>query len=93
MFGYMDLLIIIKWNTDWVGNGNDSKAPSIVNQMIELFLNHGEQIDPSKEIPMFKGQNWINKFILIIILITPPWMLFTKPYLIISEHYRILKKK
>ena len=31
MFRYMDLLIIIKWNTDWVGNGNDSKASSIVN--------------------------------------------------------------
>ena len=31
MFGYMDLLIIIKWNTDWVGNGNDSKASFIVN--------------------------------------------------------------
>ena len=42
MFGYMDLLILIKWNTDWVGDGNDSKAPSIVNQMIELFLNYRE---------------------------------------------------
>ena len=31
MFGYMDLLILIKWNTDWVGMGESSRAPSIVN--------------------------------------------------------------
>lgn len=31
MFGYMDLLIIIKWNTDWVVMGESSRAPSIVN--------------------------------------------------------------
>lgn len=46
MFGYMDLLILIKWNTDWVAMGEQSRAPSIVNQMIELFLNYGEQTNP-----------------------------------------------
>lgn len=39
LFGFMDFLIIEKWLTDW--SGMESKAPSIINVMIELFLNYG----------------------------------------------------
>lgn len=40
MFGYMDLQIIAKWLTDWTGR--EQYSPSIINNMIQLFLNFGE---------------------------------------------------
>lgn len=43
LFGYMDLLIIIKWLTDW--NGRQNLAPPIIPTMINNFLNLGYQPD------------------------------------------------
>jgi len=40
LFGYMDLLIVVKWLTDWTGN--EGNAPSIITQMINVFLENGE---------------------------------------------------
>lgn len=39
LFGWMDLLIVMKWLTEW--DDNTSKAPSIVGIMINMFLNFG----------------------------------------------------
>jgi hypothetical protein len=39
MFGYMDLLIIVKWLTDWTGREGD--APSIITQMINNIIKGG----------------------------------------------------
>ena len=39
LFGYMDLLIIMKWLTDWTGR--ESKAPSIIQTMIAMFIEFG----------------------------------------------------
>jgi len=36
MFGYMDVLIILKWLTDW--KGRDNEAPSIISQIINNML-------------------------------------------------------
>ena len=40
MFGYMDLLIVIKWLTNY--NGKTDQAPSIINTMVAMFLGGGE---------------------------------------------------
>lgn len=40
LFGFMDLMIIIKWLTDYTGRENE--APAIITQMINMFLNGGE---------------------------------------------------
>lgn len=37
LFGYMDLLIVIKWLTDY--SGDESNAPSIITTMIDIALN------------------------------------------------------
>lgn len=37
VFGYMDLLIIIKWLTDY--SGHENRAPSIITTMINIPLN------------------------------------------------------
>jgi V-type H+-transporting ATPase subunit a len=39
LFGYMDLLIIAKWCTDWAGR--EHEAPSVITTMIEMALNGG----------------------------------------------------
>lgn len=55
LFGFMDFLIIQKWLTDWRGSGQEDKAPSIINVMIELFLNYGTITDPEREAPIISG--------------------------------------
>jgi len=46
MFGWMDVLIIAKWTSDFTGI--ESKAPSIISTMIAMFLNGGA-IPPNTE--------------------------------------------
>ena len=40
LFGFMDLMIILKWLTDYTGR--ESQAPSIITQMINNALKGGE---------------------------------------------------
>lgn len=40
LFGYMDVLIIIKWLTNYSGHEHD--APSIITTMINIPLNGGK---------------------------------------------------
>lgn len=40
VFGYMDLLIIVKWNTNYTGHTD--QAPSIIVTIVNFFLNGGE---------------------------------------------------
>lgn len=39
LFGYMDLMIIAKWCTDF--SGKESESPSIIANMISMALNGG----------------------------------------------------
>ena len=39
LFGYMDLMIICKWMTDFTGR--EGLAPSIITNMISMALNGG----------------------------------------------------
>lgn len=39
LFGYMDLLIVIKWLTNW--EGRTAYAPSVISTMVDMFLNGG----------------------------------------------------
>ena len=39
MFGYMDLLIVIKWLTNYTGKTD--QAPSIITTMVNMFLGGG----------------------------------------------------
>ena len=49
--------------------------------MIQLFLNFGDHTD-EKELDIIYDQVYWNKFLLFIILITPPWILFVKPLIL-----------
>lgn len=39
LFGYMDILIMAKWKTDW--HGREDRSPSIIATMINMFLGGG----------------------------------------------------
>jgi len=81
----MNVLILQKWLTDWDTMGEKpgegvSKAPSIINAMIAMFLNFGH-INPDKELPVIENQEFYCKSMLFLATMTPPWMLFVKPLL------------
>jgi V-type H+-transporting ATPase subunit a len=47
MFGYMDMLIVWKWLTDW--EGRTMYSPSIISTMIDMFLNGGNPTIPTDD--------------------------------------------
>lgn len=42
LFGYMDVMIILKWTTDWSGREKD--APSLITQLMNIFLSLGSVV-------------------------------------------------
>jgi V-type H+-transporting ATPase subunit a len=81
LFGYMDLLIIVKWCTDFETKQRVHHAPSIITSMIEMALNGGdvtEGFDPL--LGSAKSQKVISILLLLTALICVPTMLFPKPF-------------
>lgn len=58
LFGFMDLLIVIKWLTDWnaeVG-GTQEVAPGVITSMIVMFIYQGKKPADSKEADIVPDQ-------------------------------------
>jgi len=90
LFGYMIIMIFIKWCTDWTGNL--SKAPSIISTLMNIFLNLGS-VDGK---PLFYNedstyQESLQFYFLIISLICLPILLFPKPLITYFQHSKSLK--
>ncbi|CAI5984862.1 unnamed protein product [Closterium sp. NIES-64] len=79
LFGYLSLLIIVKWIT--------ASQADLYHVMIYMFLNPTE---PLGENELFWGQGTLQIVLLLIALISVPWMLFPKPLILRAEH---LKKR
>jgi len=90
LFGYMDIMILIKWSKDWTGKD----APSLITQMVNIFINSG---DPGPT-PLYgngSGQQVLNILVLgnlhsnhiVIAVICVPWMLLMKPIIIYRRSY------
>lgn len=79
LFGWMDLLIILKWLTPWEQGVHDttSEAPSIISQMISMFLNFGSI--PEGQVALMDSQVFYSNFLLFISFVCVPWMLLLKP--------------
>lgn len=75
----MDLLIIVKWNTNYLGITD--QAPSIIVTIVNFFLNSGE----IKGREFFTANQFVSQILLLIALVTIPWMLLVNPYLLWSE--------
>lgn len=81
LFGYMDLMIICKWMTDFTGR--ESQAPSVITNMINMALAGGHIDEGTVGIVGSDGfQQFLSIFFLLVALICVPWMLFVKPILI-----------
>ena len=80
LFGYMCLMIFIKWATDWTLNS--SQSPSIITTLMNLFLKLGSVENK----PLFylsdpSFQENLQYYFLIISLICLPIILLPKPIL------------
>lgn len=95
LFGWMNLLIIIKWLTPWYitkdnepnpPNQNVNRAPGIISVMINMFLGFGET--DTEEFESIAGspdtQKYISIVLLVIALICIPLMLLGKLILILT---------
>ena len=73
LFGYMDLLIIIKWCTNY--KPFDSGAPDIIATMIDFALKQGKT-----DIYLYgDSQQYVSLALLLIVVICVPIMLCVKP--------------
>lgn len=78
IFGYMVILIIVKWLTVYP---DTSTAPAIIAYMIEMFLNFGS-ISGDALIHSHGLNEALHIFLLLTAFLCVPTMLLVKPYII-----------
>jgi V-type H+-transporting ATPase subunit a len=83
LFGYMNILIIIKWLTNY--SGIEHLAPSIINTMINIPLKSG-QINGQPFIGDASYNQNLSLGLLFVGLICVPLMLLPKPFILKSQH-------
>lgn len=85
LFGFMDMLIVVKWLTNW--EGRTGRAPSIISIMINMFLSQG-QVDDNVDPLLWNAstQQMICIILLLIALICVPTMLLVKPLYMRCKH-------
>ena len=92
LFGYLILMIYIKWSTDW--SNDSSKAPSILSQFILIFFDLGSTGPKDNKTPLFHKEDFtyqesLQFYLLIIIISCITIMLLFKP---IFEYYKSKNK-
>lgn len=83
LFGFMDLLIILKWLTNW--SGREHEAPSVITQMINVALKGGE-INGSPLVGDADFQVFLSNTLMITCLVCVPLMLYVKPIYLNKKH-------
>ncbi|KAK4437730.1 V-type proton ATPase subunit a3 [Sesamum alatum] len=77
LFGYLSVLILVKWCTG-------SKA-DLYHVMIYMFLSPTDELGENQ---LFPGQKTIQIALLLLALVSVPWMLLPKPFLLKRQHDR-----
>ncbi|KAJ4832651.1 V-type proton ATPase subunit a1 [Turnera subulata] len=75
LFGYLSLLIIIKWCT--------GSQADLYHVMIYMFLSPTDALGENE---LFWGQRPLQIILLLLALIAVPWMLFPKPFILKKLH-------
>ena len=82
LFGYLVIMIFIKWGTDW--SSDLSKAPSLISQLLMIFLNVGSVGPENNKTPLFRKDDYriqenLQVNFLVICLVCVPIMWLPKP--------------
>lgn len=80
LFGYLSLLIIVKWCTG-------SKA-DLYHVMIYMFLSPTADLEDNQ---LFWGQKYLQIMLLLLALVAIPWMLLPKPLILRKRHLKKLQ--
>nr|XP_045016764.1 V-type proton ATPase 116 kDa subunit a isoform X2 [Jaculus jaculus] len=83
LFGYLVFMIIFKWCQ--YDAHTSQHAPSILIHFISMFL--FDYDDPSNA-PLYRRQQEVQTFFVIMALISVPWMLLIKPFILRARHRR-----
>lgn len=75
LFGYLSLLIIVKWCT--------GSQADLYHVMIYMFLRPTEDLGDNQ---LFFGQKFLQILLLLLAIVAVPWMLFPKPFLLKEQH-------
>lgn len=83
IFGYLIIIILIKWGIDWTGK--TAFAPSITTYFSDMFIQFGN----TKEYPIIgnaTSQRVISQIFLVLIILCVPCLLIVKPLLQRRKH-------
>ncbi|KAM1040312.1 hypothetical protein FF1_029566 [Malus domestica] len=75
LFGYLSLLVVIKWCT--------GSQADLYHVMIYMFLSPTDDLGENQ---LFWGQRPLQIILLLLALIAVPWMLFPKPFILKKLH-------
>ncbi|KAJ6804670.1 V-type proton ATPase subunit a1 [Iris pallida] len=75
LFGYLALLIVIKWCT--------GSQADLYHVMIYMFLSPTDDLGENQ---LFWGQRFLQIILLLLALVAVPWMLFPKPFILRKLH-------
>ncbi|KAM7245038.1 hypothetical protein CapIbe_003564 [Capra ibex] len=81
LFGYLVFMIIFKWCSFSVSVSR--RAPSILIHFINMFLFNYKD---SSNVPLYQYQQEVQSFFVIMALISVPWMLLIKPFILRAKH-------
>ncbi|KAL4273460.1 hypothetical protein GQ457_13G007540 [Hibiscus cannabinus] len=75
LFGYLSVLIILKWYT--------GSQADLYHIMIYMFLSPTDELGDNQ---LFQGQKKAQLVLLLLALVSVPWMLLPKPFLLKRQH-------
>uniref|UniRef100_A0A5F9DL14 V-type proton ATPase subunit a n=1 Tax=Oryctolagus cuniculus TaxID=9986 RepID=A0A5F9DL14_RABIT len=81
LFGYLVFMVVFKWCQFDVHTSQH--APSILIHFINMFL--FEYSRPSN-VPLYRHQREVQSFFVVMALISVPWMLLIKPFVLRAKH-------
>jgi len=82
VFGYLCIAIIYKWCYNWFKPDAIGPPPSLLNMLIYLFMSPGTINDGDR---LYNGQETVQIILLLIFVITIPWLLLAKPLVLRSR--------